>query len=88
MSENLAMANRVRNDAETKLTDLTKQYNVLKQGFNECDKLMGSFRRKYEEEQKRLNISEKKCDELKIQKASLEKQNEIHRRQLLDKINA
>ena len=87
MGENLALANKVRNQTETKLSELTKQYNVLKQGFNECDKLMGSFRRKYEEEQKRLGISEKKCDELKIQKGSLEKQNEIHRRQLLDKIN-
>jgi regulator of replication initiation timing len=30
MSENLTLANKVRNDSETKLTELTKQYNVLK----------------------------------------------------------
>jgi hypothetical protein len=50
MSENLALANRVRNRTEEKLVDLQKQYNTLKTGFNECDRLMVTFRKKYEEE--------------------------------------
>ena len=47
---------------------------------------MQTFRRKYEEEQRKLNISEQHCDELRIQKKSLEKQFEIQRKQLTDKI--
>ena len=58
MSENLALANKVRNRTEEKLSELQKQYGTLKNGFNECDKLMVTFRRKYEEEQKKLTISE------------------------------
>lgn len=50
MAENLSLANKVRNRTEEKLIDLQKQYNTLKNGFNECDKLMATFRRKYEEE--------------------------------------
>ena len=86
MSENLALANKVRNRTEEKLVDLQKQYNTLKTGFNECDRLMVTFRKKYEEEQKKLTISEQHNDELRIQKKSLEKQHEIQRKQMNDKI--
>jgi hypothetical protein len=58
MSENLAVANKVRNGTEERLVELQKQYNTLKTSFTETDKLMQTFRRKYEEEQRKLNLSE------------------------------
>ena len=47
---------------------------------------MNNFRRKYEDEAKKLGESERLCDSLEVQKKSLEKQNDIQRKQLLDKL--
>ena len=58
MADNLQVANKVRNQTEDKLVELQKQYLTLKTSFVETDKLMQTFRRKYEEEQRKLNISE------------------------------
>ena len=46
-----------------------------------------SYKRKFEEEQKKLSEIERKADTLEIEKNSLVKQNDIQRKQLLDKIN-
>ena len=45
------------------------------------------YKRKFEEEQNKLTQIERKADTLEIEKKSLEKQNDIQRKQLLDKIN-
>ena len=45
------------------------------------------YKRKFDEEQKKLAEIERKADTLEIEKKSLEKQNDIQRKQLLDKIN-
>ena len=46
-----------------------------------------SYKRKFEEEQKKLSEIERKADTLEIEKNSLVKHNDIQRKQLLDKIN-
>ena len=48
---------------------------------------MQTYKKKFEEEQTKLNEVERKADTLEIEKKSLEKQNDIQRKQLLDKIN-
>ena len=50
MADNLQVANKVRNATEETLLELQKQYNTLKTSFVETDKLVQTFRRKYEEE--------------------------------------
>ena len=49
--------------------------------------MLKSYKRKYDEEQRKVTEIERKVDTLEIEKKSLEKQNDIQRRQLLDKIN-
>jgi lambda repressor-like predicted transcriptional regulator len=48
--------------------------------------MMVAYRRKYEVESRKLIEAEHKCEGLVIVNNSLEKQNEIQRKQLLDKI--
>ena len=43
----------------------------------ERDLLMTNYRRKYEDEQKKLTDCERKADQLEITKKALEKQNDI-----------
>jgi len=49
--------------------------------------MLTNYKRKYDEEQRKLTEIERKADTLEIEKKSLEKQNDIQRKQLLDKIN-
>ena len=77
LSENLKMANEVRQQAEENLSEIQKQYKTLKEAYNERDLLMGQYRLKFESEQKKLNETERKADVLEIEKRALEKQNEI-----------
>lgn len=69
------------------LTELQNQYRAIKDAFNDRDEMLKTYKRKYEEEQKKLTEIERKADTLEIEKKSLEKQNDIQRKQLLDKIN-
>jgi hypothetical protein len=47
---------------------------------------MNDYKRKFEDEMRKLNEAERKADVLEIEKKSVEKQNEIQRKQLLEKI--
>ena len=47
---------------------------------------MHSYKQKYEDEEKKLTDCERRADQLLIQKKALEKQNDIQRKQLHDKI--
>ena len=47
---------------------------------------MNDYKRKFEDEMRKLGEAERKADVLDIEKKSVEKQNEIQRKQLLDKI--
>ena len=52
---------------------MQKQYKEVKEAFNERDELLKTYKRKYEEEQKKLTEIERKADTLEIEKKSLEK---------------
>ena len=84
---NLNMSNDVREQAEDNLSELQKQYRSIKEAFTDRDELLKTYKYKFEEEQKKLTEIERKADQLEIEKKSNEKQNEIQRKQLLDKIN-
>ena len=81
------MSNDVREQAEDNLSELQKQYRSIKEAFTDRDELLKTYKYKFEEEQKKLTEIERKADQLEIEKKSNEKQNEIQRKQLLDKIN-
>lgn len=66
---------------------MQRQYAQVKDAFIDRDKMMGNFKKKFEEESRKLNEQERINDALEIKKKSLEKQNEIQRRQLIDHIN-
>jgi hypothetical protein len=48
---------------------------------------MGTFKSRYEDEAKKLAESERNVSSLEIQKKAMDKQSEIQRKQMLDKIN-
>ena len=77
MQINLNMSNKLRETATENLQELQKQYKEVKEAFNERDELLKTYKRKYEEEQKKLTEIERKADTLEIEKKSLEKQNDI-----------
>lgn len=87
LNNTLNLSNKVRQQAEDNLLEVQKQYRAIKEAYTEKDSLLTSYKRKYEEEQKKLTEIERKADTLEIEKKSLEKQNDIQRKQLLDKIN-
>ena len=73
MQTNLNMSNKLRETATENLQELQKQYKEVKEAFNERDELLKTYKRKYEEEQKKLTEIERKADTLEIEKKSLEK---------------
>ena len=86
LGKNLHLSNEVRQQAEEQLVNLQKQYRSVKEAFTERDLMMVNYRRKLEDESKKLVDCERKSDALEISKKALEKQNDIQRKQLLDKI--
>lgn len=87
MSEKLAITNQVRNEKEEMLAEKIKfsdQQTIL---LKERDQLIEKYRKDIEKLQKRLTEVERQNDALEIKKKSLDKQNEIQRKQLLDKIS-
>lgn len=63
------------------------QIVLLQEAYNERDELVKTYKRKFDEEQDKLTKSERRADALEIEKGSLEKQNDIQKKQLLDKLN-
>ena len=76
----------MRSQIEHSLTELNKQYRLMKDSFEEKEAMMNQYRSRFQEEVHKLNECERKFDALDVEKKSVEKQNEIQRRQLLDKI--
>lgn len=87
LNNTLTLSNKVRQQAEDNLLEVQKQYRAIKDAYTEKDAMLTTYKKKYEEEQKKLTEIERKADTLEIEKKSLEKQNDIQRKQLLDKIN-
>jgi len=52
---------------------MQRQYNQVKDAFIDRDKMMSNFKKKYEEESKKLIEQERINDALEIKKKSLEK---------------
>jgi hypothetical protein len=48
---------------------------------------MGTFKARYEDEAKKMAESERTVNSLEIQKKAIDKQSEIQRKQMLDKVN-
>jgi uncharacterized protein Yka (UPF0111/DUF47 family) len=67
------MSNDVRQQAEDSLIEMQKQYRSIKEAYHERDEMLKTYKRKYEEEQKKLTEIERKADTLEIEKKSLEK---------------
>lgn len=86
LTKNLQLSNDVRSQIEHSLSELHKQYRVMKDSFEEKEAMMNQYRTRFQEEVLKLNECERKLDALDVEKRSAEKQNEIQRRQLLDKI--
>ena len=86
LAANLQKSQDIKQTAEDALHELNQQYKTVNDAFVERDQMMINYRKKYEEEARRLCEIERIADQLEIQKRSLEKQNEIQRKQLLDKI--
>ena len=66
---------------------MQKNYAILQGAYSERDRLMGTFKARYEEEAKKLAESERTVSSLEIQKKAMDKQSEIQRKQMLDKLN-
>ncbi len=73
VTRNLNMSNDVRQQAEDSLIEMQKQYRSIKEAYHERDEMLKTYKRKYEEEQKKLTEIERKADTLEIEKKSLEK---------------
>ena len=86
LQQNLNLSDEIREKAEMSLDELQKQYNAIKEAFQDKDELLKTYKLKFEEEQKKLTEIERRADKIEIEKKSGEKQNEIQRKQLLDKI--
>jgi hypothetical protein len=56
---------------------LQKNYAILQGAYSERDRLMGTFKARYEEEAKKLAESERTVSSLEIQKKAMDKQSEI-----------
>ena len=63
------------------------QIRLLQEAYSERDELVKTYKRKYDEEQDKMTRMERRADTLEIEKGSLEKQSNIQKKQLLDKLN-
>ena len=67
------MSNEVRQQAEDNLAELNRQFRSVKEAYSERDEMLKVYKRKFDEEQKKLAEIERKADTLEIEKRSLEK---------------
>ena len=86
--EKLRLSNKVRNEKEDLLNDKTKNLIVLQESFHEKELTIEKLRREIEKLNRRLNEVEMTNDQLDIKKRSVEKQAEVQRKQLLEKISS
>jgi hypothetical protein len=59
----------------------------LQSAYQERDRLMNMFRKKYEEESTKHAETERYANSLDVQRKALERQNELQRKQLVDRLN-
>ena len=86
LGKHLHSSNDERKRAIEDLAKLQKDYRIINESFVEKDQLMNVYKKKFEDEEKKLTDCERRADQLEIQKKALEKQNDIQRKQLHDKI--
>ena len=77
--DNLAVANKIRQEKEEALSKKLKDYSILSKQYEESIKKCESFAKDNDKYYTRLKDSEKECDELKLTKESVQKQSEIQR---------
>lgn len=80
------MANSLRQKAEDALKNQEREFRDIKDQFIEKDQTMIAYKSKYESEARKVLEAERKIENLLVQIQSMEKQSEIQRKQLLDKI--
>ena len=73
LTQQLQMANQVRSQCEDSLAELQKNYSILQGAYNERDRLMGTFKTRYEDEAKKFAESERNVSALEIQKKAMDK---------------
>ena len=72
-TKGLQNANDVCQNMETHLNEITSQYRTMKDQYSEKEVLMNDYKRKFEDEMRKLNEAERKADVLEIEKKSVEK---------------
>lgn len=86
VADKLRVSNKVRNEKEELLTDKLKLCIQLQDHIKDRDYQIEKLRKEIEKLTKRLSEVERQNDALEIKKKSIDKQAEIQRKQLLDKI--
>ena len=86
VNEKLKISNKARNDKEELFNDKVKQCLYQQDIIRDKDYQIEKLKKELEKIRKRLADVEKQNDALEIKKKSLDKQAEIQRKQLLDKI--
>lgn len=87
-SDKLTQSNKMRQEKEEALDKKIKDYALLTKQYEDSLKTMERLKIDYEKTHLRLKDEEKAHDQIKLTKDSLEKQNEIQRTQLNDKIRS
>ena len=86
VQDKLKKSNKARNEKEEILSDKLLLIVQLQDTIKERDSQLEKNRKEFEKLNKRLAEVERQNDQLEIKKKSLDKQAEIQRKQLLDKI--
>ena len=73
LGKHLHSSNDERKRAIEDLAKLQKDYRVRHESFIEKDQLMNVYKKKFEDEEKKLTDCERRADQLEIQKKALEK---------------
>lgn len=73
LGKHLHSSNDERKRAIEDLAKLQKDYRVIHESFIEKDQLMNVYKKKFEDEEKKLTDCERRADQLEIQKKALEK---------------
>lgn len=88
VSEKLRLANRVRNEKEELLNEKMKALHKMSENFQEKEHQVERLKKEVDKLSKRLQDTELLNDALEIKRRSIEKQAEVQRRQLLEKVAA
>jgi chromosome segregation ATPase len=87
VSEKLKLSNKVRNEKEDLLNEKIKSLLSLQEMYQDKEHVVEKTKKEVEKLSRRLDQVQIENDQLEIKKRSIEKQSEIQRKQLLEKIN-